>query len=299
MKKTNVRIGLYQLVWVGLWLTACTAIPVTPQSGAPATAALAVTLVSNSTSALTPTVDATATAAALVIAQALSSASALTSTPLPVVEQTTATVDPVVIQTSDAQRIAMAVAATLTAQPTTTPTATPTWPPTVTPNLDATQTSAAQQIATSVMATLAAQPKATATPTPTWTPVPTLRIQNFATCLEPCRGDNGNAQRTFPVGTKKVYLTWVFSDFRVGAHYTRAWTLVGKGEWTRYECTWAGPEAGIENIALSAPSGLHAGTWEVTITLDQEVVLREQFRIEGDWDLWDPPGLFTTCYGTR
>jgi len=84
----------------------------------------------------------------------------MTPTVLPVADviiQATPTFDPVAMQTTEAQHIADAVAATLTAQPTTTPTARP---PTATPNLDATQTSAAQQIATSVMATLMAQPTA-------------------------------------------------------------------------------------------------------------------------------------------
>lgn len=292
---TQVGRGLLTLGWLGfvLGLTAC-AVSFGPPRGnalAPATEQVV---------GATSTLDATRSTAEAIIAQALAATPGMTPTLLPVAAQATQappTVDPAAMQTIEAAQIATAVAATLAAQPTTTSTPLPTLPPTATPNPGATQTAAAQQIATSVAATLAAQP--TATPIPTWTPAPSARIENFAACLQPCRGDRTNTQRTFPARTTKVYLTWLFSNFPIGAHYTRAWTLVGKGEWTRYECTWPGPTAGVENVALSAPAGIHAGTWEVTITVDQVVVLREQLVIEGNWDLWDPPGLFTTCYGTR
>ncbi|MBX3013598.1 MAG: hypothetical protein KF832_18905 [Caldilineaceae bacterium] len=178
-----------------------------------------------------------------------------------------------------------------------TPTASPTLRPTNTPDVKSTQTAVAQSIATSVRATLMA--RATVMPRPIATSTPAAQIQNFATCLDPCRGDGSNRRRTFPERTTKVHLTWLFRNFPIGAHYTRAWTLVGKGEWTRYDCIWPGPDAGTENIALAAPNGLHSGTWEVTITVDETVVLREQLVVEGRWGLWDPPGLFTTCYGTR
>lgn len=243
----------------------------------------------------TAVVDGTATAAALVIARALSA----TPPPLTLSEDAQATdaVKVAATQRAEEQRVAAAhesataqqhaaeqteIAATLTAEPTHTPT--PTSTPTSTPT-----------------------PTPMPTPMPTWTPaplatstpVPAPQIQNFAACPKPCQGDGSNAQRTFPAGTKIVYLTWVFQDFPIDAAYTRRWTLVGKGEWVRYECAWPGPASGIENLTLSIPGGIHAGTWEVTITIDNTEVLREQITVEGNWDLWDPPESFTTCYGKR
>lgn len=300
MKITIVWTGLLGLGLLICGVTACTVSFSPAQLRPPATEVTPTTAEMVNADALTPTVDATKAAAAEVIASALAAAPVMTTTQIALADQrsqASPTVELAVAATAAAQQVATAVAATLTAQPTATPTAPPTVPATATPDIAATQAAVAQQIATSVMATLMAKP--TATLLPVATPTPAALIQNFATCFEPCRGDRSNLRRTFPERTTKVYLTWLFSNFPIGAHYTRSWTLVGQGEWTRYDCIWSGPTAGTENIALAAPSGLHSGTWEVTITVNETVVLREQLVIEGNWGLWDPPGLFTTCYGTR
>jgi hypothetical protein len=68
-------------------------------------------------------------------------------------------------------------------------------------------------------------------------------------------------------------------------------------EWVRYDCAWPGPEVGIDDISLLEPDGLHSGTWEVTISINGNVLLREQVVVEGNWSYWSPAGVFNTCYG--
>jgi hypothetical protein len=70
-------------------------------------------------------------------------------------------------------------------------------------------------------------------------------------------------------------------------------------EWVRYDCTWPGPSSGIDELSLSEPDGLHSGTWEVTITIDDEVIMSEQVYIDGNWSYWEPAGVFDTCYGKK
>lgn len=70
-------------------------------------------------------------------------------------------------------------------------------------------------------------------------------------------------------------------------------------EWARYECTWDGPESGVDNISLSEPNGLHSGIWQVAVYVNDVPALLEQIEVEGDWAYWSPPGVFNTCYGYR
>lgn len=69
-------------------------------------------------------------------------------------------------------------------------------------------------------------------------------------------------------------------------------------EWIKYDCIWTGNESGRDTLALTEPKGLHSGTWEVTISINGDVVLREQIFISGNWNYWDPAGTLHTCYGT-
>jgi hypothetical protein len=70
-------------------------------------------------------------------------------------------------------------------------------------------------------------------------------------------------------------------------------------EWVRYDCTWPGPINGTDTITLTEPDGLHSGSWEVTITVNEVVILREQIEVLGNWTYWSPAGTFFTCYGKK
>ena len=70
-------------------------------------------------------------------------------------------------------------------------------------------------------------------------------------------------------------------------------------EWVKYDCTWPGPESGVDELSLTEPGGLHSGVWEVTIIVDDVVILREQIMVEGTWTYWEPAGTFNSCYGKR
>jgi hypothetical protein len=134
------------------------------------------------------------------------------------------------------------------------------------------------------------------TPTPGAALAP--RIYGFLACAEPCRVDSSNATRTFSGGITKIYARWNYENIPIGAHYVRSWTMDGR-EWVRYDCLWPGPETGADEISLSEPGGLHSGTWEVTITVSNNVLLREQLVVAGNWNYWTPAGTFNTCYGKK
>ena len=119
------------------------------------------------------------------------------------------------------------------------------------------------------------------------------RIYAFSACQDPCTG--ANATRTFPSAVKEVFLRWSYENIPPGAYYARTWTMNGS-EWIRYQCVWPGPSAGTDSLSLREPQGLHSGTWEVTITVNGNVLLREQFQVQGDWGYWDPVGFRDTCY---
>ena len=139
----------------------------------------------------------------------------------------------------------------------------------------------------------------TATPIPPSGSISSLypRIYNFQACSEPCNGHNG--KRSFPGGTKKIYVQWDYDDIPVGADYMRIWRMDGK-EWVKYICSWPGPSSGTEtNVTLTEPGGLHSGTWEIVIKIDGNTLLREQIEITGNWNYWDYTGVFYSCYGKR
>lgn len=141
-------------------------------------------------------------------------------------------------------------------------------------------------------------PSPSETPNPiTPTPTPT-EISTFYACLEPCSSEGTNSSRTFPERTTKIYLRWEYENIPIGSSYVRRWTMDNL-EWVRYECTWPGPENGIEEITLTEPSGLHSGLWEMMIIIDGVTFMKEQIEIVGNWDYWHPAGVFDTCYGKR
>jgi serine/threonine-protein kinase len=142
-------------------------------------------------------------------------------------------------------------------------------------------------------------PTATASPTvhATATQTPLLpRVHSFSACAQPC--DGANATRSFPAGTTRIYATWTYENIPIGAAYVRSWTMNGL-EWVRYTCNWPGPESGVDAVTLVEPDQLHSGTWEVTIVVDGQVLLREQVQVEGNVTYWYYAGQFDTCYGRR
>ncbi|MCK4793965.1 MAG: hypothetical protein KAV87_60120 [Desulfobacteraceae bacterium] len=119
------------------------------------------------------------------------------------------------------------------------------------------------------------------------------KIYNFSACLERCT--RSNATHAFPEATSKLYVQWDFENIPIGADYARVWSMDGQ-EWIRYQCTWPGPNTGTDTVSLKEPTGLHSGTWEVTITVNGMVLLREQIQVEGNWTFWDPAGTRNSCY---
>ena len=71
-------------------------------------------------------------------------------------------------------------------------------------------------------------------------------------------------------------------------------------EWVRYECKWPGPISGLDDkVKLSNPDGLQSGRWDLTILINEQIILKEQVMIEGDWLDWYPPGVIQNCYGLQ
>lgn len=116
----------------------------------------------------------------------------------------------------------------------------------------------------------------------------------FSACAQPCNGSNATA--IFPEGTKKIYTQWKYRNIPVGAVYVRTWAVNGK-EWIKYSCKWPGPTNGQEVINLTEPEGLRSGVWEMTISINETVVMREKIQLLGEWKYWDPVGTVNGCYG--
>jgi len=116
----------------------------------------------------------------------------------------------------------------------------------------------------------------------------------FQTCVTSCDGQNSS--KSFPGGITKIYALFNYENFSKGVKYVRTWSLNGM-EWIRYSCNWDGPSSGTEVLALREPKGLHSGTWEITIFVDNEVVLKDQITVTGDWTYWDPAGTVNACHG--
>jgi serine/threonine protein kinase len=144
--------------------------------------------------------------------------------------------------------------------------------------------------------TVTRTPTATATLTATVTPGPVVSDLYF--CLEPCLADGSNAVNVAPQGVSQIFVHWTYENFPVGAEYVRRWTNNGE-EWVRYQCLWPGPTSGVDDVPLTEPEGLRSGEWEVSILLDDEVVVQEQLTVTGGWTFWFPAGVFNTCYGRR
>ena len=115
------------------------------------------------------------------------------------------------------------------------------------------------------------------------TPAPSF--SNFNACEEPCNGNN--AARSFAEKSKRVYVSYDYENIPDGAAYTRTWKNNGD-VYISYACDWPGPKSGRHSVELYEAKGLRSGIWELTITVDGELLFQESFEIEGDWDAWDP-----------
>ena len=148
------------------------------------------------------------------------------------------------------------------------------------------------------IATVTAVPPATVTPVPIPTDTPVIaRIHNFIACPASCNGSN--ATKAFAEAIKVIDVQWDYENIPYGAKYERIWSMEGR-EWARYTCIWTGASSGIETqVTLSEPDGLHSGTWQVQILIDDVELMREEFTVVGNWTFWEPGGYFDTCYGKR
>jgi hypothetical protein len=125
------------------------------------------------------------------------------------------------------------------------------------------------------------------------TPIPEPRISGFKACTSLC--DGGRGEITFSEGIETIHLQWDYENLPTGSRYERIWRSDGR-EWIRYQCLWPGPESGTDQVQLTEPNGLGSGFWELTITIDGEVLLQEEIMIEGNWEFWDPAGVRNSCY---
>ncbi len=121
------------------------------------------------------------------------------------------------------------------------------------------------------------------------------RVSNFQACESLCNGQNNST--SFSEKIKKIYAQFNYENFPSGVKYVRTWSLNGM-EWIRYTCNWDGPTTGTEVLTLKEPQGLRSGTWEITIFVDDVVVLKEQITVNGNYNYWDPAGTINACHGT-
>jgi hypothetical protein len=131
---------------------------------------------------------------------------------------------------------------------------------------------------------------------PTFTPSNVPRIYDFQTCPAACNGHNST--NNFAAGITKIYAQFNYENFKSGIPYTRTWSMNGR-EWIRYTCAWDGPESGAEILKFTEPKGLASGTWDIRITVDNEVIFEEQIVIVGNGKYWDPAGTINACHGTN
>lgn len=146
--------------------------------------------------------------------------------------------------------------------------------------------------ALSIIKTATPEPTSTATNAPTKEPSPTPtevvpKMYGFQACPAQCNGQNQS--NNFVEGTTRIYIQFNYENIPPKADYTRIWTMDGK-EWIRYVCAWDGPVSGTESIRLSEPEKLHSGVWEMTVIVNDEILLKEQLVVVGNITLWTPVG---------
>lgn len=133
------------------------------------------------------------------------------------------------------------------------------------------------------------------TSTPMLTPTPPVAAQfsAFVLCPRACKPNEDT--RIFPEGIKKIYAQWRYANVPVGAHYVRSLTLEDMGDWIKYDCIWPGPATGEDQVVLSEPQRFHSGTWEMTISIDDTLLLQETFVVQGNNQEWSPIGTIASC----
>lgn len=125
------------------------------------------------------------------------------------------------------------------------------------------------------------------------TPTPSPQISNFVVCPTPC--DGTNATDTFPEGTTEIHARWNHHNIPVGVPFVRSWKWNDE-EWVRYICSWDREETGVFfPQPLSERHGLRSGTWEFSVSVNDEVLLTKQFYIEGTHNYWVPAGVEYSC----
>jgi hypothetical protein len=122
------------------------------------------------------------------------------------------------------------------------------------------------------------------------------RIINFLSCVVPCEANPANNLPAFPEKTAKLWYSYRFENLPKQAHYERIIIVSGR-EWAHYDCVWTGPATGVDQIILNEPEGLTSGTWEITIKVNQIILLKSSFLIQGGFEFWNPPGNIDKCYG--
>ncbi len=127
------------------------------------------------------------------------------------------------------------------------------------------------------------------------TSVASPKAYNFQACSTLCTGLNASA--SFPEASTKIYAQFNYENFLPAVKYVRTWSYNGI-EWIRYNCYWDGPASGTEVLSLREPKGLRSGTWELRITVNNRVLLKEQIFLNGNWTYWDPAGTINACHGT-
>ena len=127
------------------------------------------------------------------------------------------------------------------------------------------------------------------------TSAPSPRIYDFAACLLPCNGSN--SLNIFPPKTTNIYLIWKYENIPSGAHVVRTWKIVEKDIiWIRYDCSWSGSSSGSVSRSLYDGNGLASGTWELTMSVNDVVLLKQQILIQGSWNNPDSNRTHFICF---
>jgi len=91
-------------------------------------------------------------------------------------------------------------------------------------------------------------------------------------------------------------MTWQYENILYHAHVVRTWKIMDYNkDWVSYDCFWPGPSSGIIKKSFYDEGGLASGTWEMTITVNDVVLLRQQLFIQGDWINHDSYGNQNSC----
>ena len=125
-----------------------------------------------------------------------------------------------------------------------------------------------------------------------FTPTSTPYASNFVSCVGVCKSDLSNKKIVFPEKTTSVNFQFSYDNIPQGANVVRRWNHNNQ-DWVIYDCKWNLPSSGKFITLLREPYGLRSGEWEYEMLVNNSVILRASFIIEGDYDYWDPAGRIT------